>query len=530
MKNISLPPLTYNTRRLIARLCMIFTLLGQTPTVVPHSRVADAKPEDSAVGSYPSAGNTGAAQASVLHSNIVVKINPRLIPGSSAGDGSAVVSLLDGRGNLIASYGASVPQPGALARGVKGPSRNIKSGDTPFGVYRFTMTAGGTTSNRLGTGYGTGKVYVDDRRGRMYGDVVDARRSLIRLHGGGSRLPAPYAPDQRLLPTLGCVRMKNRDVNDLIRQIKRLPRTESLQFIFMGSDTYLRGLARNTNLRDKPWWVSLRTALGELAAMPSPSVIELAAWWSPVKGQEASADEDCGQRGTDAELLETVRVFSADEGQVGREALARLQPHKKTLEYLRRICPADHPMQPQLAFALCFIGGDCDGSRQALESALGETSPFEVFPSDQAAEMLSRLIDRREAEGQTPDAANAMYTLFEAAPDSDGALSEGLGATFTDKLRTQTRVFFSAFKRLLTPERGDRQDENSRSRVRSKVYELIRMVGRVAARDLVRIRQDVSEFRDSSRELKAAAKEFTKEYLQKYRESRQRRREQRKQR
>ena len=40
------------------------------------------------------------------------------------------------------------------------------------------------------------------------------------IHGGGSGLPDPYAPRQGWIPTQGCIRMQNEDVDDLSTKIR----------------------------------------------------------------------------------------------------------------------------------------------------------------------------------------------------------------------------------------------------------------------------------------------------------------------
>src|SRR5204863_2840500 len=96
----------------------------------------------------------------------------------------------------------------------------------------------------------------------LYGEIVDARRSLIRLHGGGTGLPDPYTLDQELRLTQGCVRMKNGEVNSLIQAIKNLPADDPLEFVFIGDDSYLNGLATNSSLGGTRWQPVLRTNFG----------------------------------------------------------------------------------------------------------------------------------------------------------------------------------------------------------------------------------------------------------------------------
>lgn len=108
----------------------------------------------------------------------------------------------------------------ALARGQgKDTEWNQRFTDTPPGLYQ------------------AGKVYRDyekpirpgDRVLMAYGwysiDLIDLEgqeagngRSGIMIHGGGSALgwPRCWDPYQPLLPTLGCIRMRNADLRDMV--------------------------------------------------------------------------------------------------------------------------------------------------------------------------------------------------------------------------------------------------------------------------------------------------------------------------
>lgn len=154
-----------------------------------------------------------------------------------------------------------VASGGAVA---KDPNRMLGDGvgDTPFGVYNYVGTQGGTPEWRdpnNPAGFGTGKILLRE----LYGEVIDAGRNLIRLHAGGTGLPDPYALDQKLIPTQGCVRMKNGEVNSLIQAIEALKKAgDPLEFVFIGDDSYLNGLATNSALADKRWQPVLRIDFG----------------------------------------------------------------------------------------------------------------------------------------------------------------------------------------------------------------------------------------------------------------------------
>jgi len=184
-------------------------------------------------------------------------------PRSNGGSGGAYILLLDKNGNRINACGCNEEYFVGLA--IAGNSNRMLGngqGDTPFGVYQYTGTQGGQTSSQLGEGFGTGKILMDGG----FGEIVDSGRDLIRLHGGGSGLRKrgqnPYALEHDLLPTQGCVRMKNRDVNALIQAIKTLPKDDPLEFIFIGDAAYVNGLATNPTQVNSRWQPVLRTNLG----------------------------------------------------------------------------------------------------------------------------------------------------------------------------------------------------------------------------------------------------------------------------
>jgi RHS repeat-associated protein len=63
-----------------------------------------------------------------------------------------------------------------------------------------------------------GPIERDPRFGEWYIDTGDARGRDI--HGGGTGLPDEYAPYQGWVPTWGCIRMQNQDIEDLVRIIQ----------------------------------------------------------------------------------------------------------------------------------------------------------------------------------------------------------------------------------------------------------------------------------------------------------------------
>ncbi len=139
--------------------------------------------------------------------------------------------------------------------------RMTKDGDTPFGVYKALTnpTQGGKASSRLGDGYGTGKVFFEG----VSGEIIDSKRSLIRIHGGGTGLPDSYAMTQELIPTNGCVRLLNMDVNDLVKDINELGESgDPLDRVFIGDADYLNNLAEQKDASGNYLYPDLRLGLG----------------------------------------------------------------------------------------------------------------------------------------------------------------------------------------------------------------------------------------------------------------------------
>lgn len=89
-------------------------------------------------------------------SSIMVTIDPRL---PSGGSGSATVLFLNANGELLNAASASF---GGLGKGVRGPRRDVRFGDTPFGVYKYVRPEGGAEDSQISPAFGTGKLYLDD--------------------------------------------------------------------------------------------------------------------------------------------------------------------------------------------------------------------------------------------------------------------------------------------------------------------------------------------------------------------------------
>lgn len=129
--------------------------------------------------------------------------------------------IINDRVNTCKAYshgGSLLWEVPALARGQYGDDVWWLTGsDTPPGLYK------------VGAIYRDYDNPPDIRTREMYGwyslDLIDLEgqeakhgRGGIMIHGGGSALGYPncWAPYQRLLPTLGCVRMHNADLRDKV--------------------------------------------------------------------------------------------------------------------------------------------------------------------------------------------------------------------------------------------------------------------------------------------------------------------------
>lgn len=108
-----------------------------------------------------------------------------------------------------------------LAKGQHADYR-IPKGDTPPGLYK------------LGTLYETQKGepwYTWNAFGRYFLDMEGQEqneekygRSGCGVHGGGSSSPDPLAPSQGLYPTHGCVRVLNKDMENILVPLYRKTR------------------------------------------------------------------------------------------------------------------------------------------------------------------------------------------------------------------------------------------------------------------------------------------------------------------
>jgi hypothetical protein len=108
----------------------------------------------------------------------------------------------------------------AMCRGIGGYNWRVPSGDTPPGLYKIGEIYNDYAANP-NPGY--------DRTLMAFGwvsfDLVELEnqeagngRAGIMLHGGGSGngWPGAWAPEQRILPTFGCIRAHNIVLRDKV--------------------------------------------------------------------------------------------------------------------------------------------------------------------------------------------------------------------------------------------------------------------------------------------------------------------------
>jgi hypothetical protein len=148
------------------------------------------------------------------------KKRPDLKPGDHhlvVNDKSETVSAFDHKGQQL----WKVP---ALARGQSSETDwRSRASDTPPGLYRVGTIYRDYESDPSATfsadrrAYGWYSCDLEGLEGQEGPGSVDGRDGIM-LHGGGSACgwPGAWLPLQPLHPTLGCVRMHNRDLKDLV--------------------------------------------------------------------------------------------------------------------------------------------------------------------------------------------------------------------------------------------------------------------------------------------------------------------------
>jgi hypothetical protein len=99
------------------------------------------------------------------------------------------------------------------------PARNrtVNAGEGHWGHCPPGEFLLGVPSPRHAPAFGEWFIPILDYKGHHA--MRDFHREGIGLHGGGSGLPDPYAPEQGFVITEGCVRLQNRDLALLVERV-----------------------------------------------------------------------------------------------------------------------------------------------------------------------------------------------------------------------------------------------------------------------------------------------------------------------
>jgi hypothetical protein len=151
-------------------------------------------------------------------------VGPKVRPDLKLGDHHLVV---DDKAETITGFshtGQRLWTVAALARGQSTETDwHSRASDTPPGLYKVGTvyrdyeedpTTSFTTERRAYGWYSFDLIGLENQEGPGSRDGRDG----IMLHGGGSACgwPGAWLPLQPLYPTLGCIRMHNRDLRDLV--------------------------------------------------------------------------------------------------------------------------------------------------------------------------------------------------------------------------------------------------------------------------------------------------------------------------
>ena len=103
----------------------------------------------------------------------------------------------------------------ALAKGVYGPGVNVTGGDAPPGLYKMGQLYRTQVGEPRAIWMSYGALCWDLEE--QENQEASRGRAGVALHGGGTGATPHYlAPRQSLLPTLGCIRMHNEDLEKII--------------------------------------------------------------------------------------------------------------------------------------------------------------------------------------------------------------------------------------------------------------------------------------------------------------------------
>lgn len=132
--------------------------------------------------------------------------------GFKLGDFHMVVNAAISSAKIFSFEGNLLYTVPCMAMG-QDPKWWLPGADTPPSVYKLGALYNDKANGTMERGYGW--IFYDmidcDVKGKEDGENTNGR-SGVGLHGGGSSLQDPFAPYQKLVPTLGCLRMHNYDL------------------------------------------------------------------------------------------------------------------------------------------------------------------------------------------------------------------------------------------------------------------------------------------------------------------------------
>ncbi|MDX6709835.1 MAG: hypothetical protein QOH96_851, partial [Blastocatellia bacterium] len=158
---------------------------------------------------------------------------------------------------------------------------------------------------------------------------------------------------------------------------------------------------------------------------------------------------------SESALKQQIIEFSYDEGTSSNLQHFQRLPRNSLISTLHRIrdkAEADDPIRVQVAFLLCKLRYQYPKNRAIVIDGFKNTNKYEHLPKEDAFWMINKLISGGDDE---------LLTLaFEAAPRSDGALSEMLEGTYLDALEADPGKFLRRLAHMNTT-------------IKRRVYQLI---------------------------------------------------------
>ena len=159
----------------------------------------------------------------------------------------------------------------------------------------------------------------------------------------------------------------------------------------------------------------------------------------PVNKQGGLANNRELSATSDAELVDKVEIFATDVGDQGEAAWRQLEAYPRQELIHRLMLIRDDPSQDDfiktnIAFLLCHLDQDYQENREIIVAAFNQ--------SPDTAELYEAQLDRLIKRGDK----GLLQVLFAIVPESDGALSEGLGDTFASEITTDTEAFLTQLR------------------------------------------------------------------------------------